>query len=201
MKAFRVLPLVFVLSTHLLLADSVINFEGLADSTAVTNQFAGMTFLNATAITAGITLNEFEFPPHSGSNVVFDDGGPMSISFATPVLSFVGYFTYAEPLTLIGFGALNNQVAIATSAFSNNEALSGDLNSSPNEFLQLSFAPGISQVTIAGDLFGGSFVLDDVTFATPASPVPEPSSWLLLAAGVAATVLSRALSNKHKQHP
>jgi hypothetical protein len=165
-----------------------LDFEGFSDSTVLTNQYPGVTFANATVITAGITLNEFELPPHSGTNVVFDDGGPMTISFATPVLSFGGYFTYYEPLTLQAFNASHTQIASATSAFSINVACGygppclGDPSSSPNEFLQVGFTAGISSVTITGDLAGTSFVLDDATITTG---VPEPGTAFLLLTGLA----------------
>lgn len=163
-----------------LVADiTAIDFEGFPDSTSLTTQYPGLTFANATVISAGISLNEFEFPPHSGSNVAFDDGGPISISFAAPVLNFGGFFTYLEPLTLAAFDTTSTEVASATSAFSSNDALFGDPGSGPNEFLQVSFASGISSVTITGDPAGGSFVLDDATITTTSS-VPEPNSLLLL---------------------
>jgi hypothetical protein len=160
-----------------------VDFEGFADSTILTNQYTGLTFGNAIILSAGISLNEFEFPPHSGTNVASDNGGPLSILFASPILSFSGYFTYAQPLTLLAFDAASNQVTSATSAFSNNEALSGDAGSSPNELLQLSFPAGISSVTITGDPAGGSFVMDDIAYTTQASGVPEPSTITLLGLG------------------
>jgi hypothetical protein len=170
-----------------LLADiTTIDFETfpdstpIADSTPITTQFPGLSFFNTTVITAGITLNEFEFPPHSGSNVAFDDGGPIFISFDSPILSFSAYFTYAEPLTLAAFDSTSAQVASAFSLFSNNEALSGDTGSSPNEFLEVRFDSGISSVTIMGDPLGGSFVMDDVTYTTSQATVPEPNSLILL---------------------
>jgi len=162
----------------------VLDFEGFLDGTSLTTQYAGLTFTNATIITAGISLNEFEFPPYSGTNVVFDDGGPISIAFDTPVLRFGGYFTYTEQLTLAGFDATSTQVATAVSAFSSNDALFGDTGSSPNEFVSVSFAGGISSVTITGDPLGGSFVMDDATYITPEATVPEPSSTVLILAGV-----------------
>src|SRR5580700_6502590 len=73
---------------------ATISFETLPDGTpifdgtSITTQFPGLTFTNTTVISAGISLNEFEFPPHSGSNVAFDDGGPITIAFTNPVLSF-----------------------------------------------------------------------------------------------------------------
>ncbi len=161
----------------------VIDFEGLTDSTILANQYPGVTFSNAIILTSGISLNEFEFPPHSGTNVASDNGGPMSVSFLSPAQSFGGYFTFGEPLMLDAFGAANTLLASATSPFPNNEALSGLPGSSPNEFLQVSSASGISRVTITGDPAGGSFALDDATYSTTAAAMPEPSSWVLLLSG------------------
>jgi hypothetical protein len=164
-----------------------ITFEGLADGTPVTTQFAGLLFSNATALTAGISLNEFEFPPRSGSNVVFDDNGPITVDFSSPVVSFGGYFTYAESLTIQAFDTSLNPLASVLSPFSSNDAIFGDVGSSPNEFLSVGFASGISRVTITGDALGSSFAIDDLTY-TPLSgapsAVPEPSSLLILASTV-----------------
>lgn len=195
------LPKIIVLLCLLVAVPSIlradtISFEGLFDSTPVTNQFAalGLLFSNATAITAGITLNEFEFPPRSGDNVVFDDGGSIIISFSPlPVASFGGYFTYLIPVTLTAYDALNNPVNSVSSAFLSNLALSGDLRSSPNELLQVSVPGGISQVMITGDPAGGSFTLDDATFA----PIPEPGTLSLLIIGSLAFILAR---NKFIRH-
>jgi hypothetical protein len=177
------------LSAAPLKADQVIDFEAFSDGTSITNQYAGVTFTNATVITAGIDLNEIEFPPESGVNVVFDDGGPITIDFDSPVLSFGAYFTYAEPLTLDGFDDTDALVASVTSAFSSNLALSGDPGSSPDEFLEVSDAAGISSVTITGDPAGGSFTMDNATITSlPANSVPEPGTGLLLFLGLAQSV-------------
>src|SRR3989442_147691 len=79
----------------------VIDFEGLPDGTILGNQYSGVSFSNAIILTAGISLNEFELPPFSGSNVASDNGGALSISFASPVTTFAGYFTYLTSLTLL----------------------------------------------------------------------------------------------------
>lgn len=164
-----------------------ITFEGLSDLEAVTTQFPGLTFSNAILLTAGLSLNEFEFPPASGFNVIFDGGGPVSIAFETPVSDLSALFTYVVPLTVTGFDLDGNLVASATSLFSNNGALSGDFESSPNELLGLTFAGGISRITVMGDPSGGSFVLDDLTFTpTDVAPIPEPSTISLLMVGLAA---------------
>ncbi|MBV8732701.1 MAG: hypothetical protein JO336_23060, partial [Acidobacteriia bacterium] len=182
----------------LLPAEAVtLDFEGYPDSTILTNQYLGVTFSNAIVLTAGISLNELEFPPHSGMNVASDNGGPLSILFASPIASFSGYFTYAEPLALDAFGPGNNLIALATSAFSNNEAISGDPGSTPNELLQVSSNSGISLITITGDPAGGSFALDDATYSLPSTSVPEPPLWAMVAlvfAALSIAVFRRALS-------
>jgi hypothetical protein len=142
----------------------ILNFEGIPDSTILTAQYSGVTFSNAIILTAGVSLNEFEFPPHSGVNVASDNTGPMTLTFASTIVSFGGYFTYAEPLTIEALDG-GAEVASATSLFSNNEAISGDPGSSPNEFIAVSFAGGITGVTITGDPLGSSFALDDATYA------------------------------------
>lgn len=156
----------------------VINFESLADLESVTTQFPGITFSNATVLTAGISLNEFEFPPKSGVNVAFDDGGPITIAFASPVSVVSAAVTYLTPVTLTGYDSSLNPVAIDTSDFTSNTALSGDPGSSPNELMFVKSAAGFSKVTFAGDFFGGSLTIDDVT-------VPVPATLLLVAVGVA----------------
>jgi hypothetical protein len=169
----------------------IIDFESLSDLESVTNQFPGLTFTNTTVVTAGISVNELELPPHSGIHEVFDDGGPISIAFSGPVLSFGGYFTYLEPLTLTAFDAASNLVSSAASAYSTNDVLFGDSGSSPNEFLQVSFAGGISRVVIAGDPLGTSFTMDDVTYTPASTPVPEPASFVFLLTAAVAMFAAR----------
>ena len=87
---------------------------------------------------------------------------------------------------------LDNQVDSAVSAFSSNDALFGDVGSSPNEFLQVSSAGGVSSVMITGDPDGGSFAMDDISFT---SAIPEPNSIFLLLSGAALSFgLRRKLS-------
>jgi hypothetical protein len=166
---FIVFPVTLVAST------TTIDFEGFPDSTLLTTQYSGLVFSNAQILTAGISLNEFELPPHSGSNVVSDYTGPLAIVFANPVSAIGGYFTYAVPLTLTAYDSNAKVLGTVTSAFSNNFALSGGPGSSPNELLQLSFSSGISELVIAGAASGGSFALDDLTYASGSTPEPGTS--------------------------
>jgi len=148
-----------------------LDFESLADFEPVTTQFPSLTFTNATVLTAGISLNEFEFPPHSGAKVVFDDSGAIEIVFASPVTRVGGFFTYSVPLTLTAFNASGEVIGTARSAFTSNLALSGAAGSRPNEFIEVVVAEGtISHVEIEGDPFGASFTLDDLTFIDTTPP-------------------------------
>lgn len=190
---FRPIGLAISLSLFVLASDAgmaaTIDFEGFPDGTILTNQYPGVTFSNAIILTAGVSLNEFEFPPHSGVNVASDNGGLITVDFSTPIASFGGYFTYLEPLNVAAFDAGNNQVASAMSLFSNNLAClagppcSGDPGSSPNEFIRVSFTSGISSITITGDPGGGSFTLDDATYTSTA---PEPNPFLSVLIGTVA---------------
>ena len=108
-------------------------------------------------------------------------GGPISISFPVPVASVGGSFTYLAQLTLTAFDGADQLTGQTTSLFSSNLALSGAVGSSPNELVQIAFAGGISRLVISGDAAGGSFTLDDLTFAN----VPEPGTLGLLLPGLA----------------
>jgi hypothetical protein len=180
----KLLLLMVVVSGFLQASAVTLDFEGFPDSTILTAQYAGLTFTNTIILTAGISLNEFEFPPHSGVNVASDNNGPITIEFASPITSFSGYFTYVEPLTATGFNAADIEIASAVSAYSSNDALFGDPGSSPNEFIQISYAGGMSSVTITGDPGGGSFVMDDVSYAIASAGVPEPGTLSLMLAGM-----------------
>jgi len=165
----------------------VIGFDSLADLAPVTTQFTGLTFSNATALKAGMSLNEFEFPPHSAADVVFDSGGPISIDFDAPVLGVGAFFTYLVPVTLEAFDDGHNSLGIVSSSFFSNLQLSGDAGSSPNEFLEITSSAGIRSILITGDPAGGSFTLDDLTV----TPVPEPATFALVLAGAAAVIRKR----------
>src|SRR5262245_29628549 len=123
---------------------TVVNFEGLSDSTLLTNQIAGLTFTNTKILTAGISLNEVQFPPFSGANVAAENGTSLTILFAAPQASAGAYFTYNSKLTLTAYDASNNVLGTIQSNFSENWI--GSANNSPNEFLSLA-AANISSLT------------------------------------------------------
>src|SRR5262245_8791206 len=73
---------------------TVIDFEGLADGVAIATQYPGMTYSSAVAVKSGISLNEAECPPRSGTNALADAGGPVTVVFSSPATAAGGYFTY-----------------------------------------------------------------------------------------------------------
>ncbi len=153
-------------ATPLLAQNAPLTFESFVDSTILTSQYTGTTFSNAIILTTGIALNEFEAPAHGGTNVASDNGGAMTVGFASPLRSFSGYFTYGVPLSIQAFGSSNNAVAAAASAYSNNQAISGVSGSHTNELLQVASAAGIYKVVITGGAQGASFTVDDITVIT-----------------------------------
>ena len=159
----------------------VYDFEGFADSAPLIGQYAGLTFSHATVLSAGISLNEFEFPPASGSNVIFDDGGAITINFAGPVFMAGASFTYAVGLSFAVYDSNHTLLTTVSSSFSNNLALSGVVGSSPNEFLSFDSVAGrIARIVVTGDTAGGSFALDDLRVDSGAA-MPEPGTLTLVA--------------------
>lgn len=181
------------LSLHAYCVPTSIDFESLSDSESLSNQISGLTFSHATVLTAGISLNEFEFPPASGQNAVFDSGGPLTIDFSTPVSSISALITYTQNLVFRAFDPGLNLVASDSSNFSSNLGLSGDVGSSPNESFTVSFAGGIKRIVIEGNSSGESLVLDDLNYepGEPPDPMPEPGTMALLAASVLAWIAAR----------
>jgi hypothetical protein len=163
------------------------DFDTFADNTVLASQYAGLAFTNGTVLRAGIGLNEVSFPPRSGDGVLFDDGGAISIEFATLASSVSGYFTYADGLTLSAYDSGNNLIATATAAYLSNVADgSGDPGSVPNELLGVSSTGDlIARIVISSSSIGGfSLVLDDLTVVTQAQAVPEPGSLPLVMLGM-----------------
>ena len=170
-----------------------LDFEGLSDLDSVTSQFAGLTFANTTAFVSGAaggSLNELDFPPHSGVTVVAGDSGAITITFDSPVASVSGFFTYSAALTITAFDALLAAVDTVTSAFGANTAASGDGGSTPNELLSVAAASGIASLTIEGAA-DAAFVLDDLTFVPIAVPEPRMLGSLLCATAALLAVAAR----------
>jgi hypothetical protein len=155
--------LLALFASTVLYAQTSITFDTLNDGDVVTTQYSGVTFSNAQVLRSGFSLNEIDFPAHSGANAITDASGPISIAFSAPVSNFSGYFTHAKPITITAFDGTGNQLAVTTST-KNNAAVSGD-GSAPNELLSLA-AGNIAKVVISGSLAGNSVVADDISYAS-----------------------------------
>jgi hypothetical protein len=162
-----------------------LDFENFADQEILNTQVVGVTFVNAQVLTAGVSLNEIDFPPHSGDRLIYDMGGPMTLSFLDPVLNFSAYFTYVLPLTITATDT-TGAIFSVSSAFASNAATFGSAGSAPNELLQIGSALGITSLTITASSFGGSFTLDDLVTTDLPQSVPEPGTLGLMAVGAAA---------------
>jgi hypothetical protein len=189
MRIFRNALLVAALAacaTPVTAAPVLIDFESLSDLDVVTTQFEadGISFTGATALLSGAlggSLNEFDFPPSSGGIVVYDADGTIRVDFLTGALSVGGHFTYVAPVTMTAFAGAT-VLGSVTSQFVENLA-SG--SNPTNELIQLAFAEGITHITLAGAVGGGSFVLDDFFAETQEGtpPIPEPATITLLLLG------------------
>ena len=162
-------------------ADQLITFEGFPSGTVFTNQFPGVVFNGATILSkSDNTLNWQQFPPRSGDNVVYNETGPMTLSFTAPVEYFLGYFTYNDGLTIRAFDVFGGALlATYTGACVANRV--SDPCGDPNELGTVA-APGIGYVEIIGGS-GNNFTLDDAQF-TGSQNIPEPASLFLLGSGL-----------------
>jgi hypothetical protein len=173
-----------------------IDFESLVESDEVTTQFAdlGLLFSGATTLTSGAVgggLNEIDFPPSSGVNVVYESGATgIRVDFANGATEVSGRFTYIAPLTMTAYSGAT-LVGSVTSLFDANFGSSGNPAS---ELLSLAFADPISHVVFTTTVAGGSFTLDDFfanTVDEVPESVPEPATAGLLLSGLALAATRR----------
>jgi len=157
-----------------------VDFEGFADNDSISTQISGLTFSDATALTAGVTLNEIEFPPHSGSNVIAVFGGTLTISFNAPINLVSGYISYATATgATLSLYDINN--ALLADAFFPAPAAQNNIVS--NQFISFSIS-GIQAMAVSLD-GNNPFTFDDLAF------IPEPASHMLIAIGILGICMSR----------
>ena len=154
-----------------------LDFEGASGGTDVADTYAGLGihFGGAVFATAGIDLNETDFPPFSGVNVVLpNDSGLIRASLDKPATSISAYFTYAlDPgvhlyLTAYATPDFTGPALFSKqSLFSENYAGSGH---APNEWIGVGrILPQIRSFEISGGGIPGGFTMDNLTV------VPEPN--------------------------
>jgi hypothetical protein len=175
------------------------DFEAYSDQEVLTTQISGMTFEGAMVLQSGAlggSLNEFDFPPRSGGNVLFASDGPLLIVFTEAMGSFSAYFTYSEQVTMLAYGADLQLLGSVSSLSSANFVSAGGIG---NELLTLAGLGPFSRVVFSVDSVFGSFVLDDLAATSYADihTVPEPNMLLLLAIGSLLCVLAREFTRKN----
>lgn len=170
----------------------IVDFEGFSDGSSITNEIAGVSILQGgLVLTAGLSLNEVDFPPRSGQNVLLGNQ-TLTFDFTDTISEFTAFVTYAAPVELRIYDSFSQLLFFAVSGFSNNTATSGDPGSLPNEMLRFDAGSGIDRVTLTS---AGDFVVDDVTFSratVPPNPVPEPPGAMLLIAVTGAFLAARS---------
>jgi hypothetical protein len=176
-SSFRILALATMAAVASPAGAALIDFESLAIDEFVTNQFAGdgVVFSNGVTLVAGVSLNEFLFPPTSGTNVISGlDLGPLEAAF------------------LAGASHVSLQITTAVTArvsfFDLVDTFLGELlvapNMESNTLVSFDSASPIGRVSIGDDMLGSAFFLtvDDLEFES--SSTPEPSTLALIALGL-----------------
>jgi YD repeat-containing protein len=191
---FRIVLVLFCLNVAS--ASDIITFEDLPDAyffssgdQNIGNYYPGITFgPNVT----GLSVSRFGgydnsgFPPHSGDVVVWDAADPtITVSFVTSIQSFGIWYTSYDPLTLEAFDASDNPLGTVVGD-PNTDGTTGTTS-----FLFLS-SPAIESVTLTST--PGLFTLDDLTFQSGSTTVPEPGSSLLFGFAIFLLVLFGSLS-------
>jgi hypothetical protein len=159
---------------------AMVNFEAFGDSFTLTNEVPGLSVAGGTILTAGISLNEFDFPPRSGSNVLGALSGVLLLSFSGDPDQVSAYFTFAEMLHVTAFGAGGAVLADFDSLVASNLG---------SQSLIEVLAPDIELLQLTTTGFS-AFTLDDLVFVS-AGTVPEPSSIFLAVVALLLLLLSR----------
>jgi hypothetical protein len=172
----------FALNTTL----TTINFDGLPDSTAVGDTYAsaGIHFAHGIALTAGVSLNEIQFPPHSGTGVLADGGSTIVITFDSAASGISAYFAHLNQLTFTAFDAGGGLLGTYSSPLT---SFTGG-----TEQIGLGFS-GVSELDISAQT-PSTYMLDDLSFQTGATPsgVPDSGSTLTLLAMAGLALLGSA---------
>jgi hypothetical protein len=156
----------------------VLSFDDIAAAGPVPAGYGGLSWPEAGWL--AFTDAGAPFTAHSGSGQVATDWGLSNagsmVGFSQPVVFDGAWFSGYEDAS-VSFMLFYQGQQVATSALLTTSAAS--------VFLGSGYQGLVDAVAVASNAHGGGFAMDDFTFTTP---VPEPAPWMLLAAGLAATL-------------
>lgn len=168
-------------------SSAVIDFEAFNDNFTLTDEVPGLAFAGGTVLTAEVGLNEFDYPPVSGTNVLAALNGTLLVEFGEQVNQFSAYFSFSDLLSLVGFDIVGKTLIDFTSPVSSNLGSSSLFSLSP---------PSIASILVS-TADGSAFTLDDLGFSQDAvTPLPEPATLALLALGLFAGFVVRARQSR-----
>jgi hypothetical protein len=183
-KGPALLAAVFTLLSVAPTRAALIDFESLALDEFVTDQFAaqGVLFGNAVTLVAGISLNEIDFPPTSGANVIGGfEFGPLVASLPLGAAHVSLKLTTGVPAAVRFFDSLDSFLG---------ESLVGP-NLGGNTLVAFDSLTPIATVSIGDEMFGSAFFLTVDDFDA-VGRAPEPSMLLLMAFGLLPVAVSVA---------
>jgi hypothetical protein len=161
-------------------APIIVNFDDLVGVGPVPDGYGGINW--------GGVWQHYDDPqefytPHSGSTRIYNDPrvSDQPFDFVTPDQVFNGgWFAGPPNFAQVGFDLYDNGVLVSSTprTFLSEVPL----------FLGSGYGGPVDQVRVFSSE-GNFYILDDITYGTVSNPVPEPSSLLLIGAGLASVGL------------
>jgi hypothetical protein len=176
MRKFVILSVLILLGAVTASADTVVTFDDLTGQALVPNGYGGINW-NGNWTYYGSP--QFPYTPESAPNRVYDlSPSGDTFSFLTPEV-FEGAFFSGFSFAPVTFNLFNGASLVWTSA-----TLAP--NSTPT-FLSSGYSGMVTKVEVSSPS-PDFFVMDNVTYGTGSTTVSEPSSLLLLGAGLLGSV-------------
>lgn len=152
---------------------ALVDFESFNDGDLIVSEVPGVVVSGGTVLSAGIGLNELDFPPSSGFNVLAALSGPLTFNFGVAVTASA-FLVSAEQVSVSAFDALGALLDTFDAPFASNLGAP--------QWVDFS-RPGASRYALAS---AQPFVIDDLNFNAAPFGIPEPSSLALCVATLAA---------------
>lgn len=151
---------------------ALVDFEAFNDGALLVSEVPGLTVSGGTVLSAGIGLNELDFPPTSGVNVLAALSGPLSLDFGAPTMASA-YMAAGDQLSISAFDEFGQLLATYDTPFA--------ANLGAPQLFDFGWV-GASRYSLQSMQ---AFVIDDLIFAA-ATGIPEPSSLALSVAPLSA---------------